>query len=168
MNLGAWSQARKRLYDTNVFRQVDIEPIPLEPTPEDKAAGVQPVRAVVRVIEYPVWRVRYGLQFNDEKTSTEDAEIEERQQSLGVIGELRNQNLFGRAYTAGIAARYERDRRSESLFLSNASFFGLPLRSRRSSSTRGSASGSTTRLSASTTVAASAPSSGGGRPGGAR
>ena len=60
VNLGDWSQARKRLYDTNVFRQVDIEPVPMEPTTEDSAAGIQPVRAVVRVVEYPVWRLRYG------------------------------------------------------------------------------------------------------------
>jgi outer membrane protein insertion porin family len=129
VNLRQWSQARKRLYDTNVFRQVDIEPIPIEPTAEDKAAGIQPVRAVVRVIEYPLWRLRYGLQLNDERTSIEGAPLEERQQNLGILADLRNQNLFGRAFTAGIAGRYERDRRSESLFISNASFFGLPLRS---------------------------------------
>lgn len=128
VDLVQWSQARKRLYDTNVFRQVDIEPIPLEPTAEDKAAGIQPVRAMVRVIEYPLWRLRYGLQFNDERISDETAP-EERQQNLGILADIRNQNLFGRAYTAGIAARIERDRRSESVFISNASFFGLPLRS---------------------------------------
>jgi outer membrane protein assembly complex protein YaeT len=129
VNLAQWSQARKRLYDTNVFRQVDLEPVPIEPTAEEKAAGVQPVRAVVRVVEYPVWRLRYGLQLNDERTSLETAPIEERQQNLGILADLRNQNLFGRAITAGIAGRFERDRRSESLFLSNSTFFGLPIRS---------------------------------------
>jgi outer membrane protein insertion porin family len=128
VNLAVWAQARKRLYDTNVFRQVDLEAIPLDATPEDKAANVQPVRAMVRVIEYPVWRLRYGLQVNDERTSAEDEDVESRQQSLGILTDIRNQNLFGRALTAGAAARYERDRRSESLFLSNASFFGLPIR----------------------------------------
>jgi outer membrane protein assembly complex protein YaeT len=129
VNLRQWSQARKRLYDTNVFRQVDIEPIPIEPTPEDKVAGVQPVRVVVRVIEYPVWRLRYGMQLNDERTSLETAPIEERQQNIGILADIRNQNLFGRAFTAGIAGRYDRDRRSESVFISNSTFFGLPLRS---------------------------------------
>jgi outer membrane protein assembly factor BamA len=129
VNLAAWSQARKRLYDTNVFRQVDIEPVPMDATAEEKAANVQPVRAVVRLIEYPVWRLRYGLQVNDEKTSTPGDEFETRNQSLGVLADIRNQNLFGRALTAGVAARVERDRRSESLFVSNASFFGLPIRS---------------------------------------
>src|SRR6185295_1314639 len=27
----AWAQARKRLYDTSVFRQVDIQAVPIEP-----------------------------------------------------------------------------------------------------------------------------------------
>jgi len=128
VNLAAWSQARKRMYDTNVFRQVDLDPVPIEQTAEDKAAGVQPVRAVVRVIEYPVWRLRYGLQVNDERTNPDTSIVEQRSQSLGILTDLRNQNLFGRAITAGIAGRYDRDRRSESLFLSNSSFFGLPIR----------------------------------------
>jgi outer membrane protein assembly factor BamA len=129
VNLAQWSLARRRLYDTNVFRQVDIQPVPIEPTAEEKAAGIQPVRAIVRVMEYPVWRLRYGLQLNDERTTIDDDEVEARQQSLGVTADLRNQNLFGRAVTAGIAGRFERDRRSESIFMSNSTFFGLPLRS---------------------------------------
>jgi outer membrane protein assembly complex protein YaeT len=128
VNLAQWSIARKRLYDTNVFRQVDIEAVPIEGNGDETAAGVQPVRAVVRVIEYPVWRLRYGLQLNDEKTSLETDPIEARQQNVGILADIRNQNLFGRAITAGLAGRLERDRRSESVFLSNASFFGLPVR----------------------------------------
>jgi outer membrane protein insertion porin family len=129
VDLGAWSQARKRLYDTNVFRQVDIEPVPIEPTTEESAAGIQPVRAVVRVVEYPVWRLRYGAQFTDERTEVPDADGDTRLQSLGVLIDLQNQNLFGRAITGGIAGRYERDRQAASLFTSNSSFFGLPIRS---------------------------------------
>jgi outer membrane protein assembly complex protein YaeT len=129
VNLADWSQARKRLYDTNVFRQVDIEAVPMPPTTEESAAGIQPVRAVVRVLEYPVWRFRYGLQGNDEKTEIPDPDGDERQQNLGVLADLQNQNLFGRAITAGMAARYERDRQAGSIFTSNGSFFGLPIRS---------------------------------------
>jgi outer membrane protein assembly factor BamA len=129
VNLANWSQARKRLYDTNVFRQVDIEPIPLPPTTEESAAGIQPARAVVRVVEYPVWRFRYGAQFNDEAAELPDPEGDRRLQSLGALADLRNQNVFGRAITAGIAGRYERNRQAGSLFTSNGSFFGLPIRS---------------------------------------
>ncbi len=129
VNLADWSQARKRMYDTNVFRQVDIEPVPIEPTTEESAAGIQPVRAVVRLVEYPVWRLRYGAQFNDEQAELPDPDGDRRLQNIGILADLQNQNVFGRAITAGIAARYERDRQSGSLFTSNASFFGLPIRS---------------------------------------
>lgn len=129
VTLADWSQARKRLYDTNVFRQVDIEPVPLPPTTEDSAAGLQPVRAVIRVVEYPVWRLRYGAQLNDELVDVADADGKGRLQSLGILADLQNQNVFGRAITAGIAGRYERDRQAGSLFTSNGSFFGLPIRS---------------------------------------
>ena len=129
VDLASWSLARKRLYDTNVFRQVDIEPVLMTPTTQESAAGIQPVRAVVRVVEYPVWRLRYGAQFNDEIALESDPDGDTRLQSLGILADLQNQNLFGRAITAGIAGRYERNRQAGSLFTSNSSFFGLPIRS---------------------------------------
>lgn len=129
VDLGAWAQARKRLYDTNVFRQVDIEPVPLDPTAEQSAAGIQPVRAVVRVVEYPVWRLRYGAQLTHEHLEQVEPGADDRVLTLGVLADLQNQNLFGRAITAGIAARYERDRQAGNLFTSNSTFFGLPIRS---------------------------------------
>jgi outer membrane protein insertion porin family len=129
VNLGAWAQARKRLYDTNVFRQVDIEPVAIDATSVDLNAGIQPVRAVVRVVEYPLWRLRYGAQFTDELSEVPGPDGDNRLQSLGVVADLQNQNLFGRAITAGIAGRYERNRQAASLFLSNSSFFSLPIRS---------------------------------------
>ncbi|MGQ0735461.1 MAG: BamA/OMP85 family outer membrane protein, partial [Acidobacteriota bacterium] len=127
VNLGVWSQARKRLYDTNVFRQVDIEAVPMSASPEEAAAGIEPVRAVVRVVEYPVWRLRYGGQVSDERIDFTGGNG--RQQSLGILADLQNQNVFGRAITAGIAGRIERDRQVGSVFTSNGSFFGLPIRS---------------------------------------
>jgi outer membrane protein assembly complex protein YaeT len=129
VDLADWAQARKRLYDTNVFRQVDIEPVPIEPTMAESSAGIQPVRAVVRVVEYPVWRLRYGAQVTDERVEVPDPDGDTRLQSFGILADLQNQNLFGWAVTAGIAGRYERNRQAASLFTSNSSFFGLPIRS---------------------------------------
>jgi outer membrane protein assembly complex protein YaeT len=130
VDLAQWGLARKRMYDTNVFAQVDIEPVPIEQTEEDKAAGIEPVRAVVRVVEYPEWRLRYGLQVNDQRTGDEDisSAATGRQQSLGVLADIQNRNIFGRAIAGGFAARVERDRQIGSLFASNGSFFGLPIR----------------------------------------
>ncbi|MGE3190602.1 MAG: translocation/assembly module TamB domain-containing protein, partial [Vicinamibacterales bacterium] len=124
VNLAEWGQARKRLYDTNVFRQVDIEAQPLTPD-ADTAPGVEPVRAVVTVVEYPTWRFRYGLQFNDERVDESDG-VTTRAQSLGITGDLQNQNLLGRAIGAGISGRYERDRWTARTFVQTPTFIGLP------------------------------------------
>lgn len=127
VDLEQWAEARRRMYDTNVFRQVDIEAVPMEPTPEDQAANIQPVRAVVRVIEYPAWRLRYGVQYREERTD-EEATAETTQQGFGVLGDLQNQNLFGRAVAGGVAVSYQPNRQATSLFAQNGSFFGLPVR----------------------------------------
>lgn len=128
VNLEQWSQSRKRMYDTNVFRQVDIEPVTMEATPEEDAANIQPIRAVVRVSEYPVWRLRYGVQYRDEQAD-EEATAQTTQRGFGVLGDLQNRNLFGRAVTGGVAVSYQPWRQATSLFASNGSFFGLPIRS---------------------------------------
>ena len=47
VDLDEWALARKRLYDTNVFRLVDIQPVPVG----DPVNGVQQVKAVVTVEE---------------------------------------------------------------------------------------------------------------------
>jgi outer membrane protein assembly factor BamA/autotransporter translocation and assembly factor TamB len=124
VNLEEWSEARRRLYDTNVFRTVDLQAIPLG----DPVDGVQPVRAVVTVEEYPHWRLRYGFQVDRERVD-EGGEEPRFDTSPGAIAELRNANLLGRALIGGLAARVERDYQYGSLFLSSASFRGLPVRS---------------------------------------
>ncbi|MGE0460610.1 MAG: translocation/assembly module TamB domain-containing protein [Vicinamibacterales bacterium] len=126
VNLEEWSMARKRLFDTNVFRAVDIQAVPLG----EPEGGEQDVRAVVTVEEYPHWRLRYGVQGVRERTDPLEGEEEGRLSTrFGAIAELRNQNLFGRAVTAGVAGLVEKDFQRGNVFLSNASFFGLPVRS---------------------------------------
>jgi len=122
-NLEEWALARKRLFDTNVFRSVDIQAIPLG----DPVSGIQFVQARVAVEEYPPWRFRYGLQADREPGdggANDPTDI-----NLGGIAEIRNQNLFGRAITGGGAALVEKDFQRAQLFLQSAAFFGLPLRS---------------------------------------
>jgi len=123
VNLEQWAESRRRLYDTNVFRVVDIEAVPIG----EPVDGIQSIRARVRVEEYAPWRLRYGFQLDREREDfDEDGRIDN---NLGGIAELRNQNLFGRALTAGISGRVERDYLNSTVFLSNASTFGLPVRS---------------------------------------
>jgi outer membrane protein assembly factor BamA len=93
--------------------------------------GVQLVRAQVTVEEYPPWRLRYGVQVDREQENRESESVDQASRFTlrpGVIGEVRNQNVFGRAITAGVATRLELDFQRVNTFLQNASFFGLPLR----------------------------------------
>ncbi len=64
-----------------------------------RSNGVQPVKAVVSVEEYPEWSFRYGFQIEGERTR--EAEEFTSSRNLGVVGELKNANLFGRALTLG-------------------------------------------------------------------
>jgi outer membrane protein assembly factor BamA len=123
VNLEEWSLARKRLFDTNVFRAVDIQPVPLG----DPVNGVQMVQARVAVEEYPPWRFRYGLQADREQGDGGAGDVADI--NLGGIAEIRNQNLFGRALTGGAAGLLQRNFQRGQVFLQTASFFGRPLRS---------------------------------------
>ena len=127
VNLAEWALARKRLFDTNVFRSVDVQSVPIG----DAVDGVQQVRALVTVEEYPPWRFRYGFQVdrNRDESSAEALESAPPELTYGGIAEIRNQNLFGRALTGGVATRVELDFQRVNTFIQTASFFGLPLRS---------------------------------------
>lgn len=123
VDLDEWALARKRLYDTNVFRLVDIQPVPVG----DAVNGVQPVKAIVTVEEYPQWSFRYGFQLEGER----QANIDEFTSTgnLGVVSELRNPNLFGRALTGGVFGMYQRDRQDASVFVATSRLLGWRARS---------------------------------------
>jgi outer membrane protein insertion porin family len=123
VDLDEWTRARKRLYDTNVFRLVDIQPLPLG----DPVNGVQQVKAVVTVEELPQWAVRYGFQVEGQRQEELDELSSTR--SLGVVGEIRNPNLFGRALTGGVFGMYQRNSQDASVFIGTSRLFGWRARS---------------------------------------
>ena len=122
VDLDEWTKARKRLYDTNVFRVVDIQQVPVG----DPVNGVQQVKALVKVEESPQWTVRYGFQLEGERQIAEDLA---NSRNLGVVGEIRNPNLFGRALTGGLFGQYQRDHRDASVFMATSRLFGWRARS---------------------------------------
>jgi outer membrane protein assembly factor BamA/autotransporter translocation and assembly factor TamB len=123
VNLDEWALARKRLYDTNVFRLVEIQPVPIG----DAVNGVQPVKARVAVEEYPEWSFRYGFQIEGDRN--EDIEEFTSARNLGVVAELKTSNLFGRALTFGAFGMYQNDSRDATLFLATSRLFGWRARS---------------------------------------
>ncbi len=123
VNLDEWALARKRLYDTNVFRLVDIQPLPIGAP----VNGVQPVTARVAVQEYPAWSFRYGFQLEGDRQLEFDEFTSTR--NLGVVAELKTANLFGRALTFGAFGMYQNDSRDATLFLATSRLFGWRARS---------------------------------------
>ena len=111
VNLAAWNEARRRLYETGAFRSVDIErEVIEEPSTEPPAAGgapAEPVRALVTVQEWARYRFRYGIELNDTAQAGDPSEILPTFQeggrtfSLGATTDFAARNLFGRAVTAG-------------------------------------------------------------------
>ena len=116
----AWNQARKRLYDTGVFRSVDITAVPTDgETPG--ADGDQPVRAQVVLEERPRYRLRYGVQLINEKKPAGEAS---GRGDLGAVADLTRHNLFGRGILVGSAARYDTVQQAARGFVVLPSLFG--------------------------------------------
>jgi outer membrane protein insertion porin family len=120
------SAARRRLYETGVYRSVEIalDPAAGPDTPATAAAGDLPVVLRVRVEERPRYMFRYGLAVNSEAI-----EPEGRDTRLGFAADLENRNLFGRGMTVGLSARLRRDQEVGRVYLGANRFFGMPLRS---------------------------------------
>jgi outer membrane protein assembly factor BamA/autotransporter translocation and assembly factor TamB len=125
----AWAQARKRLYDTSVFRQVDIQAVPVEkpanPPADATAPADQPVTARVTLDEWPPLRVRYGLELED----LQQPASEGRDLRPGVAADITYRNPFGRAATTGLALRFTKDFEAARAIFSSPSFLGWPLTS---------------------------------------
>ncbi|MGE0124358.1 MAG: translocation/assembly module TamB domain-containing protein [Vicinamibacterales bacterium] len=115
-------RAQKRLFDTGVFRRADIDLEPLGPPADD---GTQPVRAAVTLEEIPPYRFRYGLRITDDTGPFEA----DRTLRPGVVADLLRRNLFGRAFSAGLAGQLEADRRLARAIFSAPRLFGLPVTS---------------------------------------
>jgi len=89
--------------------------------------GLQPVKAQVSVVEYPAWALRYGTQLESEL----EADIEEftSSRNLGLVAEVKNPNLFGRALTLGLFGQYKREEQDATVFLATSRLFGWRARS---------------------------------------
>ena len=120
-------ETRRRLYDLDVYRSVDIQVQPVASAagpPSTTAPAEQPVMARIVLEERPRYRVRYGLAVSDEEIGAD-----QRDRRLGFAADVENRNVFGRAATAGLSLRLRRDQQVGRLTLGAQRFFGLPLRS---------------------------------------
>jgi hypothetical protein len=118
---GRWR--RKRLYDTNVFRIVDIQPVPIG----DPVNGVQRSRPSSPSKSCRNGLCAYGFQLEGERQLELDELASTR--NAGVVSEVRNPNLFGRALTGGVFGMYQRNRQDASVFVGTSRLFGWRARS---------------------------------------
>lgn len=120
----AWLQARARLFDTALFRRVDVTIEPIEDGPVGDAG--RPMRVSVTVQEWPAVRLRYGFQVSEERP---EAEVEGTDLTPGLSADVTRRTLFGRAITIGSAVEFQPRERLGRVFASAPTLFGLPIES---------------------------------------
>jgi outer membrane protein assembly factor BamA len=115
-------RARERIYDTDVFRSVDIEATP-RPAPDGQRSATADI--VVNVEPLPKYRLRYGFQLYDPTAPA----ISPKWGAVdpGVVADLTRRGLFGRGITAGVGTRLSPSNRLGRAYLSSNNFFMLPL-----------------------------------------
>ena len=126
VDLEQWFRARRRLYNSGVFRSVNIEAEPIGDAASAGGSGsVEPVRARVTLQEWPAYRLRYGVRLANDR-----APVSQTSSSTfrpGLVADLTHTNLFGRAATVGASASYTAAVRAFRGFLSSPSLFQLPV-----------------------------------------
>jgi len=117
-------RARTRLFNTGLFRRVDVS---TEPINRGGPAGAeQPVRIRVALEEWPALRLRYGVQATEEYSSSIPAE---RDLVPGVAADVTRRTLFGRAVSLGGSFLYQRRERQARALLSAPTLLTLPVQS---------------------------------------
>jgi len=111
-----WLDARRRLFESGLFRRVDIAV-----EPQQGAADTAPVSLRVTVEEWPALRLRYGFQVSEERP---EENVNGRDLAPGVSADLTRRTLFGRAITVGAAGQYENLERLGRVFVTTPTLFG--------------------------------------------
>ena len=112
-------RARTRVFDTGLFRRIDVASEPMEPE-----SGRMRLRVTVE--EWPAARLRYGFVVAEERPETN---IEGRELVPGLSADLTRRTLFGRPIAVGGAVELQRRERRGRTFLNAPTFLGLPLES---------------------------------------
>ena len=123
--LDEWTEARRRLYETGLYRRVELAPSPVTSTPEGE--GDRPVKAKLKLEPWPDLRLRYGLQL---LTGGSLASEEGRKElEVGAVAEVSRQTLFGRAASIGLSVQVRKEDQEARAYLSVPRSFGTPVRS---------------------------------------
>jgi outer membrane protein assembly factor BamA len=115
-------QARTRVFETGLFRRIDITSEAGESTREDAT----PMRVRVTVEEWPAVRLRYGFVVAEERPEDNPTG---RELVPGFSADLTRRTVFGRAITIGTAFGLQRREQDGRVFGNAPTFLGLPIES---------------------------------------
>jgi len=112
VDYGRINEARRRLYDTRLFRFVEMDVQPL--------SDHRRYRLTIRVTENPPWRVRYGFAVTDHLTVSD--------RDLGGVAEFSYANVLGKGILVGSALKYNAAEHEARLFGTLPRLFGEDLK----------------------------------------
>jgi outer membrane protein assembly factor BamA/autotransporter translocation and assembly factor TamB len=118
-------RARSRVFDTGLFRRVDVTTEEIERA-ASADTSLEPMRVRVAVEAWPALRLRYGFVAAEERSETDAGR---RRVAPGLSADLTRRTLFGRAVSLGGAVEYQRRERSARGFLSSSTLMSLPIQS---------------------------------------
>lgn len=122
-------RARTRVFDTGLFRRIDIASEPIEAADGRRAGPLDPpvttpMRLRVAVEEWPAARLRYGFVVAEERP---EESPEGRDLVPGVSADLTRRTLFGRAIAVGAALELQRRDRGVRGFVTAPTLLGWPV-----------------------------------------
>src|SRR5262249_46286495 len=127
LDLAAIDETRRRLYDLDVYRSVNIDVQPVT-SPSAAASGgappEEPVAARIALQQRQRYRFRYGVAVSDEVVGPD-----QRDQQVGFAADFENRNLFGRGASAGVSLRLRPDQQVGRVSLGAKRLFSIPIRS---------------------------------------
>ena len=118
-------RARSRVFDTGLFRRVDVTTEEIERAP-GADSSLELMRVRIAVEAWPALRLRYGFVAAEERSETT---AERRQVAPGLSADVTRRTLFGRAISLGGSVEYQRRERSARGFLSSSTVMSLPIQS---------------------------------------
>ena len=117
-------RARQRVFDTGLFRRVDVTTETMNRVSESDPA--QPVRIRVALDAWPALRLRYGIEVAEERPESDPTG---RTLAPGLTADVTRRTLFGRAVSLTGVVQYERRQNTARALLNAPTLMALPVQS---------------------------------------
>jgi len=117
-------RARQRVFDTGLFRRVDVTTETMNRLSE--ADPAQPMRIRVALDAWPALRLRYGFEVAEQRPESDPTG---RTLAPGLTADITRRTLFGRAVSLTGVLQYERRQNTARALLNAPTLMALPVQS---------------------------------------